>query len=284
MRTTHTVAVAAIGLAAAGCVLSHQAPPPIRNTTNTSTSTAPPLSAQLQIWYSHVQPYFQELADAGHRLATAGQNEDLTGLGFACQQLQDAASNLQQHMPTPDPDLTRELQGAISDYDAGSRFCVAGSQKVNMGELEDSLPLLNSANVKMDTATNLLHRDMGSAPSTTTEPSTTGPRPSLPGTDGQGFVESYARCEPGTPPALMARTTKSLVVVCETGPGNYYYRGVRESDGASIELADAVRTSSGFDVTNPTDGTRYQVRPEVLNIISPSGQVDSEPMVQYASS
>jgi hypothetical protein len=105
-----------------------------------------------------------------------------------------------------------------------------------------------------------------------------------PRTDGQGFVESYARCDPGNPPALMAQTTKSLVVVCQAVPGNYYYRGVRVSDGASIELAHAVRTSSGFDVTNPTDGTGYQVRPNVLNIISPSGQVDSEPMVQYASS
>jgi serine/threonine-protein kinase len=81
----------------------------------------------------------------------------------------------------------------------------------------------------------------------------------------------------------MARTTKSLVVVCEAGPGNYYYRGVRLRDGASIELANAVHTSSGFDVTNPTDGTQYQLRPNVLNIVS-GGQVYSEPMVQYASS
>lgn len=82
----------------------------------------------------------------------------------------------------------------------------------------------------------------------------------------------------------MARTTGSLVVVCQAGPGNYYYRGVRVSDGASIELPNAVRTSSGFDVTNPTDGTRYQLRPNVLKIIGPGGQVESESMVQYVSS
>jgi serine/threonine protein kinase, bacterial len=119
---------------------------------------------------------------------------------------------------------------------------------------------------------------------TTTQPTTSAPRLSLPGTDGHGFVESYARCDPANPPALMAQTTKSLVVVCQAGPGNYYYRGVRVSDGAGIELANAVRTSGGFDVTNPADGTRYQVRPNVLNIISPGGHVDSEPMVQYVSS
>lgn len=40
----------------------------------------------------------------------------------------------------------------------------------------------------------------------------------------------------------MARTTQSVVVVCEIQPGNFYYRGVRLSDGASIELANAVRS------------------------------------------
>ena len=37
-----------------------------------------------------------------------------------------------------------------------------------------------------------------------------------------------------------------------------------------------------FDVTNPADGTRYQVRPNVVNIISSSAS-ESEPVVQYAS-
>jgi hypothetical protein len=40
-------------------------------------------------------------------------------------------------------------------------------------------------------------------------------RLSLPRTDGRGFVESYARCDPGNPRALMAQTTESLVVVCQ---------------------------------------------------------------------
>jgi hypothetical protein len=75
-----------------------------------------------------------------------------------------------------------------------------------------------------------------------------------------------------------------LIVVCQTGPGSFYYRGLRLSDGAGIELANAVRSSVGFDVTNPTDGTRYQIRPNVVNIVSPDGQVSSEPVLQYTSS
>ena len=95
---------------------------------------------------------------------------------------------------------------------------------------------------------------------------------------------SYARCGPGSVPAVMAQTTKSQVVVCQTAPGNFYYRGVRLSDGASIQLANAVRSSAGFDVTNPVDGTRYQVRPNAVAIIQPDGRADSEPVVQYTAS
>ncbi len=127
--------------------------------------------------------------------------------------------------------------------------------------------------------------DMTTAPETTRLSSTTSrPQLSLPGTDAQGFVGyPAARCDPGSTPAVMERTTQSLVVVCEIGPANYYYRGLRLSDGAGIELANAVRSSGGFDVTNPVDGTRYQVRPTGISITSPSGQVFSEPMIEYAA-
>jgi hypothetical protein len=122
--------------------------------------------------------------------------------------------------------------------------------------------------------------------STRTELSSTSP-PSqfnLPGTDAQGFA-AYpgARCDPGNPPAVMARTTKSVLVICQTAQASFYYRGVRLSDNAGIELANAVRSSGGFDVTNPTDGTRYQVRPTGLTIVQASGQAYAEPMLEYAS-
>ena len=123
------------------------------------------------------------------------------------------------------------------------------------------------------------------SPTTGLSSTTSQPQPSLPGTDAQGFVGyPAARCDPGSTPAVMERTTQLLLVVCEIGPANYYYRGLRLSDGAGIELANAVRSSGGFDVTNPVDGTRYQVRPTGISITSPGGQVSSEPVIQYWSS
>jgi hypothetical protein len=93
----------------------------------------------------------------------------------------------------------------------------------------------------------------------------------LPGTDARGFIDyPGARCDAGRPAAL-ARTTQSVVVVCRSRPGDLYYRGVRVSDGAGIELA------------NPTDGTRYQIPPDGLTIIPSDGQAITEPMVEYVT-
>lgn len=124
---------------------------------------------------------------------------------------------------------------------------------------------------------------------TTTTPTTTSPSPSgapLPGvsgTDAQGFVGHSARCDAGSTPAAAIRTANSLAVVCQSAPGTYYYRGERLSDGANLQLSNAVPTSGGFDVTNPADGARYEIRPDHLTIYS-NGRVDSnEPALEYSA-
>jgi serine/threonine protein kinase len=119
---------------------------------------------------------------------------------------------------------------------------------------------------------------------TTASPSTSAtPLPGMPGTDAQGFVDHSARCDAGSTPAAAIRTANSLAVVCETAPGSYYYRGERLSDGADLQLANAVPAGGGFDVTNPADGARYEVRPDRLTISS-NGRVDTaEPALQYAA-
>ena len=81
----------------------------------------------------------------------------------------------------------------------------------------------------------------------------------------------------------MMRTAKSLVVVCQAGSGNFYYRGERISDGAHIELSGAVRASGGFDVVNPANGVRYEIRPQMLTIYSGSHVDSAEPALGFAS-
>ena len=138
----------------------------------------------------------------------------------------------------------------------------------NVGQTTSAVPLTTT------------QRTTTSSASTTTQTAVD----RLPGTDDSGFM-AYpgARCDPGSDPAALARTTQSVLVVCRAGPGSYYYRGVRLSDNAGIELSNAVRSSGGFDVTNPTDGTRYEIRPTSLTIVQPDGQVFSEPVLEYTS-
>jgi serine/threonine-protein kinase len=125
-------------------------------------------------------------------------------------------------------------------------------------------------------------------PSTTTSPTTTSPSTSgapiagLADTDAQGFVGHSARCDAGSSPAAAIRTANSLAVVCETAPGSYYYRGERLSDGAQLQLANAVPAGGGFDAINPADGARYQVRPDQLTISSSRGS-ETDPALEYGA-
>ena len=110
------------------------------------------------------------------------------------------------------------------------------------------------------------------APPTTEEPSV----------DKRGFKGTRARCDPDDTAALIAHTDRSILVICQSsGRDHYYYRAVRVSDGASIDLSNAVRTADGFDATNPADGTRYRVTHKQLEVTLPNGQKFTEPMIAF---
>lgn len=104
--------------------------------------------------------------------------------------------------------------------------------------------------------------------------------PTLADTDAQGFVGvSQARCNHTNPAIAAGRTTESLVVVCETGVGRLYYKGVRVADGTSIEIDDPVVSGDGFTATN--GAVQYRISPDSLVITEGSTPLAEEPMVQY---
>ncbi len=117
-------------------------------------------------------------------------------------------------------------------------------------------------------------------PATTPRPTPTPARGGDLPTDGQGFVgRASASCNADNPAVVTARTADSLVVVCRTGVGRYYYKGVRISDGAAIEIDDPVPSGSGFTATN--DGVQYAISPGALVITQGSTQLADEPVLQY---
>jgi serine/threonine-protein kinase len=122
-------------------------------------------------------------------------------------------------------------------------------------------------------------------PSTTTSSPTTSAAPlaGMTGMDGQGFVGHTTRCEQGTTVAAAIQTAQSMAVICQTPSGSYEYKGERLRDGANLQLNNATPAGGGFDVTNPADGARYEIRPDRLRILSNGGVDSDEPALQYGS-
>ncbi|MBJ8339491.1 hypothetical protein JGU71_11395 [Antrihabitans sp. YC3-6] len=66
-------------------------------------------------------------------------------------------------------------------------------------------------------------------------------------TDSQGYLNyPGARCNYTNQAVTIARTDQSLIVVCITGANRYYYKGLRLSDGATIEIDDPTYESPGI--------------------------------------
>jgi serine/threonine-protein kinase len=124
--------------------------------------------------------------------------------------------------------------------------------------------------------------DESTTTTTTTSTSAT-PIRGVSGTDDKGFVGHTARCDAGGSPAALIRTANSLAAVCETAPGKYYYRGERLRDGANLQLSNAMPVGGGFDVVNPADGARYQIRPDMLTIMSNGGVDSAEPALEFGT-
>jgi len=100
--------------------------------------------------------------------------------------------------------------------------------------------------------------------------------------DAQGFVGSLgARCNYTNPAVVIARTADSAVVICETGAGRFYYRGVGLKNGLSVEIDDPVQTGAVFVATN--NGVQYSVSPGAMLITQGSSVLSNEPMLEYWS-
>jgi hypothetical protein len=113
-------------------------------------------------------------------------------------------------------------------------------------------------------------------------PSSAPPIP-VSGADSQGFLNyPDVRCDSGDHAAMVMRTTDSLVVVCRAAGSSLYYKGMRLSDSASIRLDGATSTTNGYTVTNPTDGTRYELTRQGLVIVAGGQLAASEDAVESA--
>ena len=83
-----------------------------------------------------------------------------------------------------------------------------------------------------------------------------------PASDGQGYVDSTARCTPPETVVVFGSTESSRVAICKTPGGQYQYRGVRVRDGSKLILSASQSGDGGFVADN--DGVTYYRDCEVI--------------------
>ncbi|WP_131811933.1 hypothetical protein [Mycobacterium mantenii] len=109
-------------------------------------------------------------------------------------------------------------------------------------------------------------------------PPTVAPLP--PNADAQGFIGfSGARCNYTNPAIVIARTSDSLIVICQTGVGRLYYKGFGLQNHLSVEIEDPVRTGAAFVASNK--GFQYSVSPSALVITQGMTVLSTESMLTY---
>jgi hypothetical protein len=109
------------------------------------TSSAPTNAdvVAMQKWWSAAHEHFDELRGAVNDSESALERNDEAALQPACQKMHDAGVvKLRAHFPSPDPDLTAELDAAINDAHEAAHMCLAavsGSQNNYAGEFVSNL-------------------------------------------------------------------------------------------------------------------------------------------------
>ncbi|MFG1930673.1 hypothetical protein ACGFK1_08435 [Mycobacterium sp. NPDC048908] len=120
-----------------GVIVTHRSHP---ETASTPTTTA---DAAMQQWWSVAQEHFDALQSAVDDTRKGLANQDEAVLRKSCQDMHDAgAVDLRAHLPTPNPDLTAEIDAAINDAHEASHMCLAaisGSLNNYAGEFDADL-------------------------------------------------------------------------------------------------------------------------------------------------
>lgn len=94
-------------------------------TTATTTTTQASPGAAIREWEAVAGDHFTESARALEDIAEGSDTDDEAVVRSACQRLHDTNSEgLQGHLPTPDPELTAELQRMIDDMNVATHACL----------------------------------------------------------------------------------------------------------------------------------------------------------------
>ena len=93
---------------------------------HTSSVLTTSAAVAMKNWWGGAQEDFADLQKAISDAKAGRDRADWPSMYDACQRIHVTAANkLQAHLPTPDPELTADLQGAIADATSAANNCLA---------------------------------------------------------------------------------------------------------------------------------------------------------------
>lgn len=110
--------------AATVTTVTSAAPIPVTTATTDPVEPTDPAAAMRE-WEALAGDHFKKSARALQQVSEAAEAGDEAAVRSGCQQLHDAnAIGLQRDLPTPDPELTAELQRMIDDMNVATHACL----------------------------------------------------------------------------------------------------------------------------------------------------------------
>ena len=103
-----------------------------------------------------------------------------------------------------------------------------------------------------------------------------------PASDGQGYLDSTARCASPSTAVAFGSTESSRVAICKTSGGQLEYRGVRVRDGAKLILSASQSADGAYVAGN--DGVTYAVTSSALVVKAGQTVLRTEPWVDLHGS
>lgn len=100
-----------------------------------------------------------------------------------------------------------------------------------------------------------------------------------PQTDGDGYLNSTARCTAPNTIVVFGSTDNSRIAICRSPDGKYEYRGVRLSDGAKLIVPAEASQDGAFAADN--GGIGYLVTAKSLVVSEGAKVIREEPMVDF---
>jgi hypothetical protein len=112
-------------------------------------------------WYSQAKVHFDNTRTYMQAVTDAINANDIGALRSACSSAHDElASNLQAHLPTPDPALTTALQSEIDDVHTAMNICMSLGPNSTPADLESADSFMRQANLHMKTVDAILATDL----------------------------------------------------------------------------------------------------------------------------